>query len=197
MSESDPSRRVGPQAPGARVRRTERALHEALGSLIRQRPYERIVVQQILTQARVARSTFYAHFLDKDDLLLRGLEELLRDAERIARSHPERAQRILGFGRVLYEHILTHRQGAPSGHAKEQKALHRKLEGLLAARIGSRLSREVAGGWQPPVPVDLLASHVAASFMRCLDHAMAGPATPSASDADRAFRALVAPLLGS
>lgn len=197
MSESEPSCRVCPQTPDARVRRTERALHEALGSLIRQRPYERIVVKQILAQARVARSTFYAHFLDKDDLLIRSLDELLRDAECIARSHPEREQRILGFGRVLYEHIVTHRQGAPSGPAIDQKALHRKLESLLAARIASQLGREVAGGWRSPVPLDLLASHIAASLMRSLDRAMAQQPTPSASDADRVFRALVAPILTS
>jgi len=66
MSDTKQTRPVCPETPDARVRRTYRALHEALGSLIQQRPYERILVKEILARAQVARSTFYAHFHDKD-----------------------------------------------------------------------------------------------------------------------------------
>lgn len=195
MSDTEQTRSACPPSPDARVRRTYRALHEALGGLIQERPYERIVVKEILARAEVARSTFYTHFQDKDDLLLRSLDEVLRRAEKSAQAHPRRDERILAFSLPLYEHIAAHRQQGRSELVTDQKALHRKAEELLAARIATQLRREVAAGWQSTVPLEILAPHLAASFMRALDGWMAQRPPPPASQADRVFRALVAPLL--
>jgi AcrR family transcriptional regulator len=59
-----------------RVRRTRELLRSALFSLILERGYERISVQDILDRADVGRSTFYALYRDKDDLLRSGFEDL-------------------------------------------------------------------------------------------------------------------------
>ncbi len=56
-----------------RVERTRLALHTALTELILEKRYDRITVQDIIDRADVGRSTFYAHFLDKEDLLVQGL----------------------------------------------------------------------------------------------------------------------------
>ena len=53
-----------------RVERTKSLLHQALIELVRDRDYDRITVQDILDRADVGRSTFYAHFRNKDHLLL-------------------------------------------------------------------------------------------------------------------------------
>lgn len=50
--------------------RTRRLLFDALLDLLRERDYDTITVQQILDRADVGRSTFYAHFRNKDHLLL-------------------------------------------------------------------------------------------------------------------------------
>lgn len=52
-----------------RVRRTRRLLAEAFVALVLGVGYERITVQDILDRADVGRSTFYAHFRDKQALL--------------------------------------------------------------------------------------------------------------------------------
>jgi AcrR family transcriptional regulator len=45
-------------------------------SLITERGFEELAVQDILERADVGRATFYAHFDNKEDLLVSGLETL-------------------------------------------------------------------------------------------------------------------------
>ena len=52
-----------------RVRRTRKLIQEAFVSLILEKRYDKITVQNIIDRADVSRSTFYAHFQDKEDLL--------------------------------------------------------------------------------------------------------------------------------
>ena len=59
-----------------RIRRTQKSLHEALISLVLEKNYDSITVQEILDRADVGRSTFYAHFDGKDELLISGTHEL-------------------------------------------------------------------------------------------------------------------------
>jgi AcrR family transcriptional regulator len=58
-----------------RVRRTRRRLHDSLLHLTVERGYDAVTVQDVLAHAETARSTFYAHFRDKDDLLLAGFRD--------------------------------------------------------------------------------------------------------------------------
>ncbi|MGC9357012.1 MAG: TetR/AcrR family transcriptional regulator [Anaerolineae bacterium] len=53
-----------------RVQRTRKALQEALLSLIMEKRYNPITVEEIAERANVGRTTFYLHYQDKDDLLL-------------------------------------------------------------------------------------------------------------------------------
>ena len=57
-----------------RILRTRKRLQEALLSLINEKGYDQITIQDILDRADVGRSTFYSHFLNKDDLMLGNLK---------------------------------------------------------------------------------------------------------------------------
>src|SRR5881392_1785654 len=65
----------GKESEDPRVRRTRDALGDALIALVQEKPFESITVQDLLDRAGVGRSTFYAHFSDKDDFF-RHMSEL-------------------------------------------------------------------------------------------------------------------------
>ena len=59
--------------PDRRIERTMTALRDALMSLIIEKGYDAISIQDIADRANVARATFYLHFRDKDDLMFRSM----------------------------------------------------------------------------------------------------------------------------
>lgn len=68
--------------PDRRVQRTRQLLQDALVSLILEKGYQKITIQDIIDRANVGRSTFYSHYRDKDDLLVSGFDELAHDLNR-------------------------------------------------------------------------------------------------------------------
>ena len=60
---------MDPEKKDRRTRRTRQLLRSALLELLKEKRYQEISVQDIIERADVARSTFYMHYLDKDDLL--------------------------------------------------------------------------------------------------------------------------------
>lgn len=59
-----------------RIQRTKKLLSDALMDLILEKGYEAVTVQDIIDRANVGRSTFYAHFENKDQLLFGSHQEL-------------------------------------------------------------------------------------------------------------------------
>ncbi len=58
-----------------RVRRTRTLLTQALLSLMKKKPFEKITITDICEKAMVHRTTFYAHFEDKYDLLRQTMSQ--------------------------------------------------------------------------------------------------------------------------
>jgi AcrR family transcriptional regulator len=58
-----------PEKKDRRIRKTRQLLRNTLLALLKEKRYEDISVQDIIERADVARSTFYVHYVDKDDLL--------------------------------------------------------------------------------------------------------------------------------
>lgn len=96
-----------------RVRRTRALLGSALLALIQEKGYDRITVQDILDRADVGRSTFYAHFRDKDELLLSGFEDIraaLAAERTAAESGTARKVDLLRPLLAVFRHVEAHRE---------------------------------------------------------------------------------------
>ena len=57
--------------------RSRRMLQNALFDLLKEKPYKKVTVSNITKHANLARSTFYAHFDTKEELLESVLDEIL------------------------------------------------------------------------------------------------------------------------
>ncbi|MEM7348052.1 MAG: TetR/AcrR family transcriptional regulator [Chloroflexota bacterium] len=60
-----------------RSTRTRLALHQAIIELMQEKQYETITIQDIIDRANVGRSTFYAHYQDKEDLVNSNVTSIL------------------------------------------------------------------------------------------------------------------------
>lgn len=89
-----------------RTLRTRQALHQALLRLAVERGYDQIGVADIAEAANVGRSTFYAHYTDKDDLLRQGIGYL---KSMLAEPGHDVAD-PLQFSRYLTEHLRDQRR---------------------------------------------------------------------------------------
>jgi AcrR family transcriptional regulator len=94
MSTNSAARTEKPAKIDSRVRRTRDALGDALIALIQERPFDSITVQDVLTKAKVGRSTFYVHYRDKDDLFMSDVEEFLELAAMALSRKNEKSARV-------------------------------------------------------------------------------------------------------
>jgi AcrR family transcriptional regulator len=60
-----------------RVRKTRRALREAMIKLMEEKDYDQVTVEELTNRADIGRTTFYLHYNAKQDLLLEQFGELL------------------------------------------------------------------------------------------------------------------------
>ena len=183
-----------------RIQKTEALLREALAALIHEKPYDDIVVKEILDRANVGRSTFYTHFRDKDDLLLSGIEDMLRSARPTGRGQvpAKPCDGIVWFSLPIFEHIEKHRHTgqAPIGH-RGRRAMHEHLQHAITeliedeVRMALRRSRRSAGHASP----ELLVCWIASTFVLVLNWWVESDNPLPAGEADGLFRGLIEPSL--
>lgn len=88
-----------------RVAKTKAALEKALLSLILKKGYVATTVEDICNEANVGRSTFYGHFISKDDLKRSGLMHLRK---MLVASEPHAGGQNLDFSFAMFEHAKQH-----------------------------------------------------------------------------------------
>ena len=156
-----------------RMQKTRKALQEALISLMFEKSYEAILIQEILDRANVGRSTFYTHFRDKNELLnegLQGLQEFLRNMQRdTPDSSGKRYERVIGFSLAMFEHANDHKKlyrslvGGPGWIIVRQR-IEEILVQLMKDEARALFKRKASS----EVPFELFIHFLGATFMSVL-----------------------------
>jgi AcrR family transcriptional regulator len=187
-----------------RVQRTRRMLHKALMSLVLEKKYESITVQEILDRADVGRSTFYMHYQDKDELLFSGfqyLQSFLESVRGVSTPVPGKSyERIIGFSLAMFEHAQEYRRvnRALLGSSAEA-VVRRHIHSILAGIVRRELQRELRSGKRGKVPVspELLCHFLVSTYTAVLTWWLNSKNPSSPRDIDIAYRQLVLPCLAS
>ena len=186
--------------PDRRVQRTEQLLRGALLSLIQEKGFETLSVQDIIDRANVGRATFYAHFDNKEDLLVSGFDNLrasLKERQREALGRRSGLdERVLGFSYEMFAHANEHRDvflamAGKRSHAIVQQLLYRILLDLVRDDVKATVSRVRANS----VPVEALAQFITGALFGLLMWWLNGKMRLSVEEVNTLFRQLAIPVL--
>jgi AcrR family transcriptional regulator len=177
-----------------RVRRTRQSLQLALIDLMVEKDFHEITVQDLIDRADVGRSTFYAHFTDKTDLLrssLAGLHEVLARPAASAETIPGRP---LHFSLEMLKHVADQQNliRAMLG-PRRADTVRREIEALLYDVVMTELATMTPDPPRRRVPLDLVARSVVAVFMATMIWWVEGEFGQSPEQIDAAFQRLAYP----
>jgi len=179
--------------PDRRISKTRRALKEALTDLILEKGYEEVTVQDVIDRADVGRSTFYAHFIDKDDLLMAILADLDvpgPDTSSWKANDPAfgwtlELFRHFGSGRRLFNAVASSQSGALA-----RRETTRRLETLARAELSRLKAARRLDGFR----LEMLVRFLVGTFIGFMDWWLrAENEHLPAEQVDHAFRSLVLP----
>jgi AcrR family transcriptional regulator len=177
--------------PDSRVRRTRDALGDALVALMQEQPFESITVQHILDRAEIGRSTFYSHYLDKNDLFLSDLEDFFEGMSTLLLRRREDSNRLVPV-RELFAHIAEmHSLYTALVAADKQHEFLELGQGYFARAIDQRLAKLAATRAIAPARRTAMAHAFAGAFLSLLSWWIAQPAPPSAEEMDLIFHQMV------
>ncbi|MGF9963437.1 TetR/AcrR family transcriptional regulator [Bacillus rhizoplanae] len=156
-----------------RVKRTRQAIRDALVSLIHEKGFDSITVQDIAEKATVNRATFYSHYHDKYDLLDKSITEMLTTLADILKAKKlDKSEFELTFDTPhpiflsLFSHIAEHAffyqvmlgdNGIPKFSLQMMKAIQTNL--FLSLSIAQPNEEDVI------VPRDILISYVTGAHL--------------------------------
>jgi len=169
------------------VRRTDQALVQALVSLVFEKGYDAITIQDLLDRADVGRSTFYAHYRGKDDLLLTSFRRLLDHLDRMLDRDGNPGGRIAPV-QELFAHVASARrfERALSRSHMVERQFHAGIQQLS----GSIARRLAIGGPDGTFPIPVRAQALAGGLFAMLRWWLDGDMPYSPEEMDRMFHAL-------
>jgi len=156
-----------------RVQKTRKLLQDALIELVAEKSYESVTIREILDRANVGRSTFYAHFQDKDQLLhsiLDRLNELFEQHEKLFLD----AKKNFGNADIMnltheLSHTLSLFKFIGQNHRFFKAMLGNRGYGIFAKPVYDYVFVHVHGIFTKPAHNDV-AAHVHESFKMLKSH---------------------------
>lgn len=189
---------MGAKRDDRRVHRTEQLLRTALVSLIEEKGFETLTVQDIIDRANVGRATFYAHFDNKEDLLVSGfdglrtaLKELQRQAHLRTTSSDER---LFAFSHEMFAHIAEYRKVFRAMVGKRSGALVQQLlQKIVVDLVRDDLKAMVGRRDDRSAPAEAVVQFVTGGFFGLAMLWATGKLPVSVEEVNALFRRLAMP----
>lgn len=156
------------QKADRRSQRTYRLVSSAFAELVEEKPYDKILVQDILDRAGIGRTTFYAHYFDKEDVLNTIVEQEL-EALTHQIAHATARQRIIP-SLELFEHAYhsENQQFRVLMRSRASEFLWEALHVALCRAIEPALQTLCAERRSPPIPLPVVSQYLASTFLTLL-----------------------------
>lgn len=184
-----------------RQKKTREAIFRAFRLLLEKKSYHHITVQEILDTADISRSTFYAHFETKDDLLKAICHELFGHITESAmdRTHTQGLYSDGEAPQSVFCHLLQHLQ-EDRDHILRLlscenseiflRCFKDSLNDLIQSLLVSHSRRQ-----NQDLPADFLVNHISGSFVEMVLWWLKGGQKQTPEELDRYFRAVIEPVL--
>jgi AcrR family transcriptional regulator len=177
-----------------RSQRTRDLVTSAMMDLLLEKRYDAITVQDVLDRSGIGRSTFYAHYFDKGDVLASIAEQMLESFR------TQLAKRDAGQGIVpsleLFQHIYEHPRRrhflamlrGPAGELMWEVA-----QTSLSGTIEQALATMCGDGRSPSVPVAVASRYLAGAFLNLFKWWLAAGMSYTPDQMDSMFQRLAMP----
>jgi len=169
-----------------RSQRTRQALGDAFIELMMEKGYEAVTIKDIIERANVGRSTFYAHYADKEGLLASQFNRLI---ETLIQHAPQEGTENNPFfpSLGLFQHVQQQWK-LYRILSWESNSLHvQHLQKSVSERIEGRLS---ASGRTFDAPIPVIANYMAGSLLSLLKWWLDNKMAYSPEQMDEMYRRL-------
>ena len=184
-----------------RQQKTRAAIFKAFGILLEHKNYNNITVQEIIDGANIGRSTFYAHFETKDDLLKELCKELFGHIinSAIDCTHTHGLYSDSNAPKSVFCHLLQHLEENDNN-----------ILGLLSCESSDIFLRYFKDSLNELIkvqfvnqnrckntmlPEDFLVNHISSSFVEMVLWWIKERMKHSPTELDQYFRAVIEPIL--
>ena len=184
-----------------RQQKTRAAIFAAFSALLAEKSYSNITVQEIIDAANVGRTTFYAHFETKDDLLKALCEELfghiISSAADCTHTHGLYSDR--NAPESVFCHLLQHLQEDENNilellSCESSEVFLRYFKDSLNELIQNQFVNQNRKN-NMDIPQNFLVNHISGSFVEMVLWWIKGRMKQPPEELDRYFRAVIEPIL--
>lgn len=144
-----------------RTRRTRRLLRDSLLSLILEKGYDAVTIEDITERADLGRTTFYLHYKDKEDLLLKSIQAI---SDELLSQISDTPPILLVFQHAaenadLYR-IILRGEGANRATSWLQEIISGAARDFLVTKTGQEKVE-----LSPQVPIEIFLNYFAGSLL--------------------------------
>jgi AcrR family transcriptional regulator len=183
-----------------RVIKTRQIIQDALFSLMQEKPYNKITIQEIIDRANVGRSTFYSHYETKEDLLISCIEHLLQMLNQFMLNYLDTADekpRLLPVAE-LFDHIYeNHRIMRGLLKSEEGDAFFNRIQTYWNNSIEEYIKSKLPKEGKPAIPLEILTNHITGTLIQLLKWWTLNKMPYTSAEMDEYFHQLINPCIAS